>query len=61
MREFVCGARAVIRKGAGDFRVVCATCGGGGGTPYPTKEAACSAAVRDSNKPCAVKYSGCRV
>ena len=50
-RVFVCGTRAVVEKGPYDYRVVCATCGHGGGTRY-TREAANAAAVRDSNRPC---------
>lgn len=51
-RHLVCGTRAVVRRGPDDWRVVCATCNGGGTTRYPTREAANAACVRDSNKPC---------
>jgi len=51
-RDFVCGTRRAFRKGTGDFRVVCATCGAGGSTWHRTREAATSAAVRDSAKAC---------
>lgn len=50
--RFVCGTRAVERRGPGDFRVVCATCGAGGTVKHATMDEATHAAVRDSNKPC---------
>lgn len=53
-RVFLCGTRKVIRRGPGDFRVVCATCDGGGTVKYSTSNAASSAAIRDSAKPCRV-------
>lgn len=56
-KRFVCGTRAVKPKGPGDWRVVCATCEGGGTVPYKTREQANSAAVRDSTKPCPCKPS----
>jgi hypothetical protein len=49
---FVCGTRAVIESGPHDFRVVCATCDGGGTVSYPTRTAANRAAIRDSARPC---------
>lgn len=55
-RVFVCGTRAVMRAGPDDFRVVCASCDGGGGTPY-TRAGASQAAVRDSSKPCPCRPS----
>jgi hypothetical protein len=51
-RPFVCGTRRVERITVGDYRVVCATCGGGGTVRHDNREKACSAAVRDSNKAC---------
>jgi hypothetical protein len=51
-RVFVCGTRAVVEKSSHDYRVVCATCDGGGTVPSHTKSAASAAAVRDSNKAC---------
>lgn len=59
-RPFLCGTRRTVRKGPNNYRVVCATCDGGGTVRYPTSDAASKAAVRDSNKPCAVKNSRCR-
>lgn len=64
-REFVCGTRAVVRTDAkgrrkvdGNYwRVVCATCDGGGAIAYATKERATEVAVRDSGRPCQCK--GC--
>jgi len=56
-RQLVCGTRAVVQKGPFDFRVVCATCDGGGTVRHKTKDAASRAAVRDSNKPCPCKPS----
>jgi hypothetical protein len=50
--DFVCGIRRVKERGPEDFRVVCATCDGGGTIRHDTREQATSAAVRDSNKPC---------
>lgn len=35
-----------------DYRVVCATCGGGGTVRHDNKTKANSAAVRDSGRPC---------
>lgn len=54
-RPMICGTRATKRLGPGNYRVVCATCDGGGTAKHPTHEAASSAAVRDSAKPCPVK------
>lgn len=51
-RPLVCGTRKTVRRGPGDFRVVCATCEAGGSTKHNTHELAASAAIRDSNKPC---------
>ncbi len=56
-RRFVCGTRAVKRNRPGDFRVICATCDGGGTISYPSRSLACSAAVRDSAKPCPARPS----
>lgn len=50
--SFICGTRRVVRRNAYDFRVVCATCMRGGTVRHWTKESACKAATRDSNKPC---------
>ena len=50
IRRFVCGTRAVNPDRP--FHVVCATCGAGGTVNHPTMDAAHSAAVRDSNRPC---------
>lgn len=50
--HFVCGTRKRIRKGPNNYRVVCATCDGGGTVRYSTPEQAASVAVRDSNRPC---------
>jgi hypothetical protein len=54
-RPLICGTRKTKRVGPSDFRVVCATCEGGGTVKYRTHELASSAAVRDSAKPCPVK------
>lgn len=51
-RLFVCGTRAVVKAGPSDFRVVCATCDGGGTVSYPTRGRANDAAIRDSNRAC---------
>ena len=51
-RQFVCGTRAVKRVSIGDWRAVCATCGGGGTVSYDTQDGANRRAVKDSNKPC---------
>lgn len=51
-RVFVCGTRAVVRKGLQDYRVVCATCGAGGTVKYAIPEDADRAAVRDSARAC---------
>jgi len=55
------GARAVIRRGPGDWRIICATCRGGGWTPYRTQELALASATRASANPCPVKMSPCRM
>lgn len=49
--RFVCGTRKVIRRG-NTWRVVCATCEGGGTRPHSRYEEARKACVRDSNRPC---------
>jgi hypothetical protein len=61
-RIFVCGTRAVIERDVRyqrgrrtTYRVVCATCNGGGSYKFVTKDAATKVAVRDSGKPCPVK------
>jgi hypothetical protein len=60
-RRFVCGTRAVPpRRPDGTYRIVCATCGGGGSTPYDTREAATSAAVKMSGRPCQCRGCGAR-
>ena len=51
-RQTLCGTRKTVRRGAGDYRVVCATCGGGGTIKHATSKRAAHAAIRDSNKPC---------
>jgi hypothetical protein len=51
-RIFVCGTRAVLKRAPGDYRVVCATCHGGGTVRHHFEKSAQQAAVRDSNKPC---------
>ncbi len=51
-RVFVCGGRAVVRRGPDDFRVVCATCDAGGTVKHRTDAAAVSAAIRDSARGC---------
>lgn len=51
-RLFTCGTRTVIERGPSDFRVLCATCEGGGTTKHTTRGEATRAAVRDSNKRC---------
>lgn len=55
-REFVCGTRRVETSAVrpGYFRVICATCRGGGTVYHSTREAANAAAVRDSARPCPV-------
>ena len=52
IREFVCGTRAVVKRGPDDYRVVCASCGAGGTVRHDIRGNATRAAVRDSNKPC---------
>jgi hypothetical protein len=56
-RIFVCGTRAVVHlsESPWPYRVVCATCDGGGSYKFVTKDAATKVAVRDSGKPCPVK------
>jgi hypothetical protein len=54
---FTCGTRAVVRVRPGDFRVVCATCEGGGSVSYPAPGLANVAAVRDSARPCPARPS----
>jgi len=51
-RYCVVGTRAVVLRGAQDFRVVCATCDGGGTRRFRIPEDAERAACRDSYKPC---------
>jgi ribosomal protein L37E len=54
-RVFVCGTRAVVEpvgKPLNAWRVVCATCGGGGTVKHRTYNEATHAAVRDSAKRC---------
>lgn len=53
--DFVCGTRRVVKRGPGDFRVVCATCGGGGAVQHGNLNAAQTAAVRTSSRPCPAK------
>ena len=54
---FVCGTRAVVEVGPNDFRVVCATCNGGGSVRHDTRDSANGAAIRDSARPCPAKRS----
>ena len=58
-RPFVCGTRRVIadKTRAGIWRVVCASCGGGGSVAHAEREEATKAAVRDSSKPCPARPS----
>lgn len=50
---FVVGTRRVKPSSKpGRYRVVCAACGAGGSVEHETKEAAMSAAVRDSVRAC---------
>ena len=58
-RIFTCGGKAVVQRGANDFRVICASCFGGGTVPHETKDSANRVAVRDSGRECTVKFSGC--
>lgn len=51
-RVIVCGTRKAVRRGPGDYRVVCASCDGGGTVRHETARSASLAAIRDSNKPC---------
>ncbi|OFV89530.1 MAG: hypothetical protein A3J75_04960 [Acidobacteria bacterium RBG_16_68_9] len=51
-RVFTCGTRAVEKRGPSDYRVVCATCGGGGGEKYDALKAATHAAISMSARPC---------
>lgn len=53
----VCGTRAVLEAGLSDYRVTCATCNGGGLTPYVDRQTAFRQAVRDSTKPCPCRPS----
>jgi hypothetical protein len=52
--RYAVGTRAVVEKGPREYRVVCATCDAGGTVRYESKDAALRAAIRDSNRPCAV-------
>lgn len=51
-RPFVCGTRKAVKRGPGDYRVVCATCDGGGSRRYNTASLAASKAIAQSNRPC---------
>lgn len=51
--RFVCGTRAVVRKGPGNYRTVCATCAGGGTVRYTKKEAQ-AIAIKNSAMGCPV-------
>lgn len=51
-RFLVCGTRAVVQRAPQDYRVVCATCGGGGHVRHADKESASRAAIRYSAHPC---------
>lgn len=53
-RPLVCGTRKTKRLGPTDYRVICATCDGGGTVKHATHDSAARAAIRDSNKPCPV-------
>lgn len=53
-RFTLCGTRKVIQRGPADYRVVCATCEGGGTVPHRTPELAGAAAVRDSARRCTI-------
>lgn len=57
-RTFVCGTKKVKKVCEGDYRVVCATCDGGGATAYPTKEAAQTQCIKRSGSMC--RYCGAR-
>jgi hypothetical protein len=46
------GTRLAFERMSGDCRVVCATCHAGGNVRYTTREAAASAACRDSARAC---------
>lgn len=52
-RRYAIGARAIIWRDRA-WRVVCATCDGGGTVAHRTRESASAAATRDSAKPCPV-------
>jgi len=52
VRLLTCGTRKVVQRGPNDFRVVCATCDGGGTVKHATRESASRAAIRDSAKSC---------
>lgn len=54
---FLCGTRRVVRRGPQDYRVVCASCLGGGTVRHAIPEDAERAAVRDSAKPCLCRPS----
>jgi len=49
---FTCGARAVIRYAPHDWRVVCATCHGPIGDPWPIALRANLRAIETSVDPC---------
>jgi RecJ-like exonuclease len=53
-RASLCGTRKTERRGTDDYRVVCATCGGGGTVRHRTAASASSACTRDSARPCPV-------
>ena len=56
-QRFVCGTRRVVRLGLQNYRVVCASCLGGGTVRHAILQDAERAAVRDSNKPCLCRPS----
>ena len=57
-RLMTVGTRAVVHGHAvGTFRVVCATCEGGGTVAYSPYTKACKAATRDSARPCPCRPS----
>lgn len=53
-RVFVCGTRAVIQRGEWDFRIVCATCDGGGTVKYEVREQATRQCVNQSGRRCTI-------
>lgn len=55
-RPFLVGTKKVIKDGM-EYRIVCATCDGGGSNPYRYRSEAIRVAIRLSGHPC--QCEGC--